>query len=154
MQFEPFDIASLRAMRGYQARRLRKQSHLIPNNPGVYIWRYWPSFPDYSKDAILDTVRRYHQNAPTFIDSVKNTRVSVAVERTFWGGTRDVPFGLSENKWQELESALNEGPEAREAIANALECAFASFAPLYIGKAARLRDRIHAHLHRTDSTRV
>lgn len=137
---------ALRALRGTPYRIVQQDPSLIPEFSGVYIWRYWPTFPSLTADGVLSVLRRWREKQPAFEDYAGNRRLGITILRAPLGFAGDGELlGLEESKSRELEQFIGTSDAAREALLVVLETIIASAPPLYIGKADCLRSRLQQH---------
>lgn len=148
-EYRALDAAEIRRMRGYCLPNLMRAPSKIPAKPGVYIWRYWPSLKDLTKDEFIQMFQEWQERQPQFFETVANSRISVSVIRTPFGGggASDTLLGFNPNseKAKALLAQLSNDESARQLLAYTLECIFSAAPPLYIGKADDLRARLTSH---------
>jgi len=151
-RIRPLCLNDLRKLRGDRLKPLMRAKDRIPSCPGIYIWRFWPSFPDMSEEGFVESLMSWAAKIPSFSDLVSNSRVQVQIVRTPLGSPFDSESFLGLNfkstKVQNFLEVIRESSEKRGELKDILECMIASFPPLYIGKADNLKNRLSDHFNR------
>lgn len=138
----------LRKSRGERLRTLKLNPARIPEYSGIYIWRYWPTFPDATLGGVLAALERWRSASPGFEEVVRNSRIRVKVLRAPLGVDEpggETLLGMEAGKSEDLRACLEASEANRKAFLQAAECLIALAPPLYVGKADNLRARLTQH---------
>jgi hypothetical protein len=144
-------VESLRALRGYSLTQLLRTPGKIPHVPGVYIWRYWPSFKSLEREDFLQVLANWQQRQPSFTETIRGSRIEASITRRPFGlHDNKTIFGIdtSSSKGQRFLQAIEESQDNRALLAELLDCIACLSPPLYVGKADNLRGRLQDHLDR------
>ena len=99
----------LRKLRGHALSSLMRGWRKIPNTPGIYVWRYWPTLSGIDKDTFLSMWRRWKDSQPQFEELLSNRRMTVSVTRTPFSFTTQesiLGFALDADKAKNLLAAI------------------------------------------------
>ncbi|MDM0025735.1 GIY-YIG nuclease family protein [Variovorax saccharolyticus] len=150
-KFQGLKAEELKALRGYGLRQLIRTSDRIPESPGIYIWRYWPSFKSLASADLIESLKKWSAQQPAFVEVSRNFRVESQITRRPFGfDVADTLLGIdvNSNKGKRFLTALRENVENRELLINVLDCIVCFASPLYVGKADNLRSRLEEHIGR------
>ena len=154
--FQPIDVDDLRKLRGHSLATLMRARKMIPETPGIYIWRFWPTLADLEKDEFLRLWDRWRESQPQFEERVGNSRVEVRIRRTPFGAAgegQDIfGFDFDNPKVARLRRAVESDADARQALAYTMECLLSAAPPLYVGKADNLQARLSNHFDGASSS--
>lgn len=154
--YQPIGLEDLRKIRGYPLSSLMRGRKKIPESPGLYIWRYWPSLADVDKTTFLKMWKRWRDTQPQFEEVLNSSRIAVTVRRTPFGvvSSQTDIFGFKEDssKAKNLINAIESDAEVRQMLAYTLESLVSAIPPLYIGKADNLQSRLSDHFDEQSST--
>lgn len=144
-------MEQLRALRGCGLRQLMRNSDQLPESPGVYVWRYWPSFKSLDSDDILETLKSWCAKQPTFIETTGNSRIETQITRFPFGrGNSNTILGIDigSAKGTRFLIALQESEQNRELLISILDSIVCLSQPIYVGKADNIKLRLEDHLAR------
>jgi hypothetical protein len=154
--YQPIDIDDLRKVRGYSLSSLMRGRSKIPETPGIYIWRFWPTLAGVDKESFFKMWARWERTQPQFEENAKNSRIGVTVRRTPFGiaesETSLFGFDRDSDKAKNLLEAIESEADTRQMLATTMECLLSAAPPLYIGKADNLRSRLINHFDEQGST--
>jgi hypothetical protein len=149
--FKGLDKELIRQVRGYQYKALNANQDALPEESGVYIWRYWPSLSDVSYDGIISAIQEYQRGFPVSLEKISGKWSRVDLRRNYYKPNIEEDFlGIpaKSKKYDKLMEALSASPESRMALLHAVEIIFMSAPPLYVGKAENIRKRLKEHFER------
>ncbi|MCW8348402.1 hypothetical protein MD535_20665 [Vibrio sp. ZSDZ65] len=141
-------------MRGKSLRTIIANPNKVPDYSGVYIWRYWPQPKSYTKNDLVDFLKKIIQEYPIIEKALTVNNDNMTYSRYALGNNSEKPFsslGLTDKKIIQLETLL-EQKEKIESISNVFEMMLYMLPPLYIGKANVISNRINQHIKRSSST--
>jgi len=145
----------VRHLRGYSFNSLKRGVVKIPDGPGVYIWRYWPTLNNLDEEEFLEYLSNWCEKIPIVTDEIWNSRLNVTIKKSPFGTVfdNDYLFGLSKEhpKVKNLLNLLSKSESNRLQFAHALEIILANSPPIYIGKADNLQRRLVNHFNRDTS---
>lgn len=154
--YSALSLVDLRKVRGYSFSKLSRGRSKLPQTPGIYIWRYWPSLADLDEDSFIQMIRNWRETHPQFEEVVQNSRMTIRVKRTPFGSSATdgdfLGFKESSEKAKALWKAISSDMETRQTLAYTLESLLASMPPLYIGKADNLQVRLCNHFDEQSSS--
>ncbi|MBH0011433.1 hypothetical protein I6F66_05000 [Pseudoalteromonas sp. NZS100_1] len=149
-KFKEITLDSLRDMRGHQYRNLVRGKDRLPTNPGVYIWRYWPSPNSLNKEGLIKFINELNASFPIYEEILKNNRATVTMQRTAFGergGEGLLGINKANKKIQNLLKYMETDQVSREKLASILETMISTAPPLYIGKADNIKTRLIQHFN-------
>lgn len=149
-KFKEITLDSLRDMRGHQYRNLVRGKDRLPTNPGVYIWRYWPSPNSLNKEGLIKFINELNASFPIYEEILKNNRATVTMQRTAFGergGEGLLGINKANKKIQNLLNYMETDQVSREKLASILETMISTAPPLYIGKADNIKTRLIQHFN-------
>lgn len=154
--YQPIGLEDLRKIRGHSLSSLMRGRKKIPESPGLYIWRYWPSLANVDETEFLKMWKRWRDTQPQFEEVLNNSRMAITVRRTPFGvvsSETDI-FGFKEDssKAKKLINAIESEAGVRQILAYTLESIVSAIPPLYIGKADNLQSRLGDHFSEQSST--
>ena len=149
-KFKEITLDSLRDMRGHQYRNLVRGKDRLPTNPGVYIWRYWPSPNSLNKEGLIKFINELNASFPIYEEILKNNRATFTMQRTAFGergGEGLLGINKANKKIQNLLKYMETDQVSREKLASILETMISTAPPLYIGKADNIKTRLIQHFN-------
>lgn len=147
-EYPPVEVEQLRLLRGHNYVALSRGASKIPSCSGIYIWRYWPTVRGLEFDDLISLFEKVQKEFPRQSELLRNSRIEAKILRTPFGSdSQDRVMGKNQghDKILNLLSSIKESRENRVAIANLIECLLAQAAPIYIGKADNLKNRLVQH---------
>lgn len=146
-EYEAVDIGSVRSIRGHMYSKLRRSRNKIPEQPGIYIWRYWPNFRDLDSESLIEALAEMQSRYPQQTENLFNSRIQIDIKKTPFGlkNSNDILGVKNQNKIEMFLKAIKAEEDVRQVLVHVLEILLSFSPPLYIGKADNLRNRLGDH---------
>jgi hypothetical protein len=152
----PLNPSVLKELRGHRLANLMRAWSKIPEDPGVYIWRYWPSLKSLDTGDFATMLQDWQGRQPAFTEFLTASRLTAEITRSPFGvsHTANTMLGIDMGgaKGRRFLEAMETSPEQREVLFNLLETIISAMPPIYIGKADNLRSRLSDHFLGKGST--